>query len=98
MYIWIYIYVCVCVTICKYINLNSAGSPAYAAPEKFIMGATVTFSADVWSLVITLFELVAGALPYKAIPDAISASAVIAVGPRPPSWIFRKIDSRDLLI
>ena len=34
-----------------------------------------------WSLVITLFELVTGALPYKAIPDAISASAIIAVRP-----------------
>jgi len=59
-----------------------AGSPAYAAPENFIEGATVTFSADVWSLVITLFELVTGELPYKTMPDAISASAIIAVMPR----------------
>jgi len=56
-----------------------AGSPIYAAPENFIEGDIVTFSADVWSLAITLFELVTGALPYKAIPDATSASAIIAV-------------------
>jgi serine/threonine-protein kinase len=42
------------------------GSPTYMAPEQITGARAVDARADVWSLAVTLFELVAGAPPFRA--------------------------------
>jgi serine/threonine-protein kinase len=44
---------------------HAVGTLAYMAPEQ-LAGGEVHFAADVWSLGVTLFEAIAGALPFPA--------------------------------
>mmetsp|Transcript_46222 Transcript_46222/g.110162 ORF Transcript_46222/g.110162 Transcript_46222/m.110162 type:complete len:996 (-) Transcript_46222:84-3071(-) len=55
-----------------------AGTPVYASPENFLEGAPLSFASDTWSLSMTLFELVAGKLPFDRNLDAVQMGAVIA--------------------
>jgi len=58
-------------------GVRFAGTPAYAAPETFLQEGELTFASDIWSLSLTLFELVTGKLPFQ-VADAFNASRVIA--------------------
>jgi len=59
-----------------------AGTPNYAAPEQ-LAGAAPDFRADVYSLAVTLHELLTGAVPFKA--DNLGAIAELhRSAPRPP--------------
>lgn len=42
------------------------GTPGYLAPEQLIGGATLDARGDVYALGVTLFEIVTGALPFRA--------------------------------
>jgi serine/threonine protein kinase len=58
-------------------GVRFAGTPAYAAPETFLQEDELTFASDIWSLSLTLFEVVTGELPFQ-VSDAFNASRVIA--------------------
>ena len=47
-------------------SLNIIGSPGYMSPEQIRSGKIVDARSDIWSLGVTLFELVTGRLPFSA--------------------------------
>ena len=56
------------------------GSPRYMAPEQLKSSATVDSRADVWSLGVTLFELVSGEAPFRG-DSVLELCASIATEP-----------------
>ena len=54
------------------------GSPVYMAPEQLLSSKDVGVTADVWSLGIILFELVAGRPPFDAETLPLLCSAVMS--------------------
>ena len=51
------------------------GDPAYRAPELFQQQGRISVAADIWSLGVTMFELVTGRLPFRADGDSNSSWA-----------------------
>jgi len=45
-------------------HLNSAGSVAYMGPERFEAGQTSLMASDIWSLGVTIYELIMGDVPF----------------------------------
>ena len=59
------------------------GTPAYVAPEQIRSEPTIDCRADIFSLGVTLFQMLAGELPFKgAHPIAVTAS--VMANPLPP--------------
>ena len=56
------------------------GEPAYRAPEMFRQPCVVTVTADIWSLGVTLFELVAGCLPFRSSSHLVTHWAAAIAG------------------
>jgi serine/threonine-protein kinase len=54
------------------------GSPEYMAPEQLLPGKLVDHRADIWSLGIVLFELLAGAVPFTGESAHEICSGVVA--------------------
>lgn len=54
------------------------GSPVYMAPEQLLSSKDVDVTADVWSLGVILFELIAGEPPFDAATLPLLCSAVMA--------------------
>ena len=52
------------------------GTPLYIAPEVLI-GPTYTFSADIWSLGICLYEIIYGKQPYKGVKNIEDLANII---------------------
>ncbi len=66
-------------------------TPAYAAPEQ-IRGEQLGVHTDVYSLGVTLFELLSGQLPFdfSNLTPAEAASVVVGLEPEKPSAIFKR--------
>ena len=65
---------------------GGAFTPDYASPEQ-VRGEPLTVASDVYSLGVVLYELLAGARPYKLQRDSRGAleEAILLAEPRPPS-------------
>jgi serine/threonine-protein kinase len=63
------------------------GSPSYMAPEQ-LDGGTVTGQSDLFSLGVTLYQLLTGQLPFRAdsMPGLMQA---VVLHPHPPLWTIR---------
>lgn len=48
------------------INLPSAGSPLYMAPQVLENGENSSYQSDIWSLGVVFFEMLTGRLPFPA--------------------------------
>jgi serine/threonine-protein kinase len=64
-------------------STSGMGSPLYMAPEQVRSAKSVTYAADVWSLGVTLYELLANDTPFHG--DGVGAllASVVADAPRP---------------
>jgi serine/threonine-protein kinase len=59
------------------------GSPAYMAPEQLRDARTVDARADIWAMGVVLYELLAGALPFRASNVADLCVAILEHDLRP---------------
>ena len=59
------------------------GSPMYMAPEQMEGAKDVDARADIWSLGVTLYELVSGVVPFNGTTVPMLCAAVLARPPRP---------------
>ncbi|MEK7483246.1 MAG: serine/threonine-protein kinase [Planctomycetota bacterium] len=55
------------------------GSPAYMSPEQFLSSYTVDFRTDIYSLGVTMYELLTGKLP-------IGKGGMTTLGKKVPTW------------
>lgn len=60
------------------------GTPSYSAPEQFMPGGVVGPTADVWALGVLLYELLTGALPFRADGMLERLRLVLETRPRLP--------------
>ncbi len=64
-------------------SLAVMGSPAYMAPEQLVASTRIDARADLYSLGVTMYELLAGALPFGDVSVAELAAAIVRDPPKP---------------
>jgi serine/threonine-protein kinase len=63
-----------------------AGTPAYMSPEQILTPENVGVSSDVYSLGVTLYEMLTGIVPYAGTAHVVMKQVVDA-SPRPPRML-----------
>ncbi len=76
-------------------TLEVLGTPAYMSPEQARGSAAVDCRTDVYSLGVTLYELLIGRPPFRAATPVETQRQVIESEPAPPRQLNSEID-RDL--
>jgi serine/threonine protein kinase len=71
-----------------------AGTPAYLAPEAYTSSNEWTAASDIFSLGVTLYQMVTGQLPYSHKDPAELANAVLNDRPPDPRRIVPQISPR----
>ena len=56
--------------------MGLGSTPAYSAPENFNDVQNVSFQSDLWSLAVTLFELVSGSLPFECLSVMLAFASI----------------------
>ncbi|HMA94751.1 MAG TPA: serine/threonine-protein kinase [Polyangiaceae bacterium] len=56
-------------------NAVRLGSPMYMSPEQRTLGRDVDERTDIWSLGITLFEMIAGVVPFDSNPPSLRSGS-----------------------
>jgi 5'-AMP-activated protein kinase, catalytic alpha subunit len=74
---------------------TACGSPCYAAPEMIAGKRYHGPSADIWSMGVVLFTLVAGFLPFEDANTSALYKKILAGSYQVPRWV--SADARDLL-
>jgi serine/threonine-protein kinase len=74
-----------------------AMTPDYAAPEQ-ILGESLTVAADIYSLGVILYELLAGCRPYRLARNSRGAleDAILSVQPGKPSEVAAGADASEV--
>ncbi len=69
---------------------TAVGTPAYMPPEQADGQGEIDGRADVWSLGATLYQLLAGRVPFEGTTDANLIFAILTKDPVPPGELNRR--------
>lgn len=79
-------------------QVSGIGSPAYMSPEQ-LQEMTLNHQSDIFSLGVVMYQLLTGALPFKATNNYSMVYQIINVDPPPPSVLRPEIPTAvDLIV
>ena len=68
------------------------GTPPYMSPEMFKEPDNASYPTDIWSLGVTMFELVTGKLPFQAESELLWSSAIAGDMDEKAASVFESLD------